>query len=75
MDLITLIEKTATREELVELLRGTEEQRQQLAARNETLRAALKSTVRHARKGRYPADEFVSVGRHLDEMDELANTP
>lgn len=30
MDLITLIEKTATREELARLLRGTEEQRQTL---------------------------------------------
>lgn len=31
MDLIGLVEKTASREELVKLLRGTEEQRQRLA--------------------------------------------
>jgi len=73
MSLIDLVARTASREELVELLRGTEEQRQQLAARNETLRSALKSAVRHARRGRYPADEFVGVGQHLDEMDDLAN--
>jgi hypothetical protein len=41
MSLIDLVARTASRDELVELLRGTEEQRQQLAARNETLRAAL----------------------------------
>lgn len=68
MSLIDLVARTANREELVELLRGTEEQRQRLAAKNQTMRDALEKARPHIDPNLGWADE---IERAID--DALAN--
>jgi hypothetical protein len=64
----TMIAKTATREELIELLRGTEEQRQELDRENARLREAL-AEIKAQTDGRNSShigqDRAFSIARNI----------
>ena len=60
-----------TREQLIELLDGTEKLRQELEAENKLIRDAAATALKLARNGRYAAAELMDVARSFDALDSI----